>query len=67
MYMYVHVRVFKLICLAMTEKHVVAMSKCFGGPPNAPVAPWMFALAGRQHSEKLESNIPCMCTHKRHI
>ena len=35
-----------------TEKHVVMMSKATGGPPNAPVAPWMFALAGRQHSEK---------------
>ena len=32
----------------------MSMSKCAGGPPNAPVAPWMFALAGRQHSEKLE-------------
>ena len=36
----------------ITEKHVVMMSKATGGPPNAPVAPWMFALAGRQHSEK---------------
>ena len=41
-----------LYCWNFVEKHVVMMSKATGGPPNAPVAPWMFALAGRQHSEK---------------
>ncbi len=34
------------------DKHVLGMAKCVGGPPDAPVAPWLFAHAGREHSKR---------------
>ncbi len=34
------------------DKHVMGMAKCVGGPPDAPVAPWLFAHAGREHSKR---------------
>ena len=34
------------------DKHVLGMAKCTGGPPDAPIAPWLFAHAGREHSKR---------------
>lgn len=34
------------------DKHMLSMMKHYGKPPDAPPAPWMFALAGQQHSSK---------------
>ena len=53
-----------------TDKHVLEMIKNAGGAPTAPVAPWMFAIAGQQHSKKyvfmLLNHIPGVltCTNK---
>lgn len=34
------------------DKHIKTMTKFSGGPPDAPVAPWLFAHAGREHSKR---------------
>ncbi len=34
------------------DKHVMGMAKFAGGAPDAPVAPWLFAHAGREHSKR---------------
>ena len=37
------------------DKHMAAMAEFAGGFSDAPPAPWMFALAGREHSKR------CVC------
>ena len=37
------------------DKHLDAMTELGGKRGEAPVAPWMFALAGQQHSRQLAS------------
>ena len=37
------------------DKHLDGMTELGGNRGEAPVAPWMFALAGQQHSRQLAS------------
>lgn len=34
------------------DKHMTAMAQFAGGPSDAPAAPWMFAMAGQEHSKR---------------
>jgi len=45
------------------DKHLNGMTELGGDRGKAPVAPWMFALAGQQHSRQLAS---CDSNHWSH-
>ena len=41
-----------LAAVLFADKHLEKEVLWFGSPGEAPVAPWMFALAGQQHMKK---------------
>lgn len=41
-----------LAAVLFADKHLEKEVQWFGSPGEAPVAPWMFALAGQQHMKK---------------
>lgn len=41
------------------DKHMAATVKFAGGPSDAPPAPWMFALAGQEHSKRSATVSQC--------